>query len=162
MFNLLDTKSFECSSPSELDRKFFGEQSLLSTLSLERLSTSKTSNGTLADESNLASLCLSSHSISSPPVFSTNSLNTQEPDNCRLTIPLLEKSSTPYMRLQKHKKAACFGKSCTGLCACQMPWDVSLINSENYSPKLHIESTALESTQSPKPESNHSLAEVCP
>lgn len=168
MFYLLDTRSFECSSPSELDRKFLGEQSLLSALSLEQLSTSRASNNTLADESEarisiLASLCLSSDPITSPQVFSMNSLNTQETENCRLSVPLQGKSSTPYMLLQKQKKAACFDQSCTDLGASQMSWDVSLIKSESNSPKLYMESSALESTWSPKPESaKHALAEFSP
>lgn len=164
----LDWKSFECSSPSELDRKFFGEQSLLSALSLEQLSTSRTSNDTLADGSDarlsiLASLCLSSDPITSPPAFSTNSLNTQETENGQLTIPLQGKSSTPYIILQKRKQAACFDQSCPDLGASQMSWDVSLIKSENNSPKPCLESSALESTWSPKPESKkYSPAKVSP
>lgn len=167
MFYHLDRKSFECSSPSELDRKFFGEQSLLSALSLEQLSTSRASNDTLADGSDarlsiLASLCLSSDPISSPQVFSVNSLNTQETENCQLTVPLQGKSSTPYIVLQKRKPTACFDQSCPDLGASQMSWDVSLIKSESNSPKPCMESSALEST-SPKPESaKHSPAEVSP
>lgn len=161
-------KSFECSSPSELDRKFLGEQSLLSALSLEQLSTSRVSNETVADGSDarlstLAVLCLSSDPIPSPQAILMNSLNTQETDNCNLAVPLQGKSSTPYILLQKQKKAACFDQSFSDLTSSQMSWDVSLIKSENNSPKPCIESSALESTWSPKPPSTqHSLAELSP
>lgn len=162
----LDMKSFECSSPSELDRKFFGEHSLLSALSLEQLSTSRASNDTLADGSEarlsiLASLCLSSDPLTSPQGLSVNSLSTQDTDNCHLAVPSQGKSSTPYMLLQK-KKVACFDQSCNDLGASQISWDLSLIKSENNSPKPNTEST-LEPTWSPKPESTkHLLAEVSP
>lgn len=149
-------KSFECSSPSELDRKFFGEQSLLSALSLEQLSTSRVSNDTTADGSDTklsgASLCLSSDTISPRPGFSLNSLNAQEADTCYLVVPLQGKSSTPHVILQKPKQAACFDQSYSDLTASQMSWDVSLIKSDGNSPRLNVESCTLEQTWSPKPQ----------
>lgn len=160
-------RSFELSSPSELDRKFWGEQSLLSALSLEQLSISRVSNDTVADGSDsklsvLASLCLSSDPISPSLASTMKNLNTQETDTCHLAVPLQGKSSTPHMLFQRQKKAACFDQSDSDLTASQMSWDVSLIKSEN-SPKPGMESSALESTWSPKPPSTqHSLAEVSP
>lgn len=167
MFYLLDMKSFECSSPSELDRKFLGEQSLLSALLLEQLSTSRASNDTMADGSDtrpsiLASLCLSSDSISPSRAFSVNSLNAQETENCLLAVPLQGKSSTPYMLLKKQKKAACVDQLNSDLTVSHMSWDVSLIKSEN-SPKSCMEFSALEATWSPKPQcTQQSQAEVSP
>lgn len=161
-------KSFECSSPWELDRKFFGEQSLLSALSLEQLSTSRASNNTGADGSEarlsiLASLCLSSDPISPSQAFSMNSLNVQETDNCHLAVPLQGKSSTPHMLLQKQKTTACFDQSYSDLTASQMSWDVSLIKPESNSPKPCMESSTLEQTWSPKQQSTQpSRAEVSP
>ncbi|XP_034440304.1 uncharacterized protein si:ch73-303b9.1 isoform X1 [Hippoglossus hippoglossus] len=165
---ITDMKSFECSSPSELDRKFFGEQSLMSSLSLEQLSTSRASNETVADGSDprlssLAFLCLSSDPISPTVTIAVNNLNTQEKDNCHLAVPLQGKSSTPYVLLQKRQKAALFDQSFSDLAASQMSWDVSLIKSESNSPKPCNESSTLESTWSPKPPSTQpSLAEVSP
>ncbi|XP_044026342.1 uncharacterized protein si:ch73-303b9.1 [Siniperca chuatsi] len=167
-FVIKDMKSFECSSPSELDRKFFGEQSLLSALSLEQLSTSRASNETVADGSDtklsiLASLCLSSDPISPSQAFSMNSLNAQETDNCHLAVPLQGKSSTPHMLLQKQKKAAYFDQSYSDLTASQMSWDVSLIKPESTSPRPCMESCTLEQTWSPKSQpTQHSLVEVSP
>lgn len=158
--------SFECSSPSELDKKFFGEQSLLSALSLEQLSASRLSNDTVADGSDarlsiLASLCLPSDPISPSPVFSLNSLNPQETDSCHLAVPLQGKSSTPQTLLHKQKKATCFDQSYSDLAASQMSWDVSLIKSE--SPKPCMESSTQEPVWSPKLQSTHnSLTEVSP
>ncbi|XP_028431510.1 uncharacterized protein LOC114554106 [Perca flavescens] len=161
-----DMKSFECSSPSELDRKFFGERSLLSALLLHQLSTSRASNDTMADGSDtrvsVASLCMSSEPISPSETFSMNNLSAQETGNCHLAVPLQGKSSTPQVPLQKQKKPACFDHSYSDLTASQMSWDVSLIKSEN-SPKPGMESSALEATWSPKLQSTqHSLAEVSP
>ncbi|KAF1391188.1 hypothetical protein PFLUV_G00039330 [Perca fluviatilis] len=161
-----DMKSFECSSPSELDRKFFGERSLLSALLLHQLSTSRASNDTMANGSDtrlsVASLCLSSEPVSPSETFSMNNLSAQENGNCHLAVPLQGKSSTPQMPLQKQKKPACFDHSYSDLTASQMSWDVSLIKSEN-SPKPGMESSALEATWSPKLQSTqHSLAEVSP
>lgn len=161
-------KSFEFSSPSELDRKFFEEQSLLSALSLEQLSTTRASNDTVADGSDakqsiLASLCLSSDAISPSQAFSMSSLNIQEASNCHLAVPLQGKSSTPFMLLQKQKNAACFDQLYCDLPAFQMSWDVSLIKPESNSPKPNMESSALEQTSSPKPSTTqHSVAEVSP
>lgn len=169
LFYLLDMKSFECSSPSELDRKFFGEHSLLSALSLEQLSTSRTSNDAEADGSDtrlsvLASLCLSSDPISPSQAFPMGSVNSQDTDNCYLAVPLQGKSSTPQILLQKQqKKAACFDQLYSDVAASQMSWDVSLIKPESNSPKPYMESSGLEQTWSPKPPSTqYSLAEVSP
>ncbi|KAK5873053.1 hypothetical protein PBY51_013698 [Eleginops maclovinus] len=150
-------KSFECPSPMELDRKFFGEQSLLSASSLE-LSTSRVSNDTMADGSDprlsiLASLCMSSGSIS--PCQALN--HAQETDNCYLAVPLQGKSSTPHL-----KQAAVFDQSYSDLTASRMSWDVSGIKSENNSPRPGMESSALEATWSPKIQTQHSGAEVSP
>ncbi|KAA8593529.1 hypothetical protein FQN60_009645 [Etheostoma spectabile] len=94
-----DMKSFECSSPSELDRTFWGEQSLLSALLLHQQSTSRVSNDPMTDRSDtrlsMASLCLSSELISPSEAFSMNNSNSQETGNCHLAVPLLGKSSTP-------------------------------------------------------------------
>ncbi|KAK2862592.1 hypothetical protein Q5P01_002125 [Channa striata] len=167
-FVLKDMKSFEFSSPSELDRRFYGEQSLLSALSQEQLSTSRASNDTLADGSNvtlsiLASLCSSSDPITSPQAFSINSLNAQDTDSCQLAVPLQGNSSTPYMHIEKQKSATRFDQSCNDLGASQMSWDLSLIKYESNSPKPCMESNALEAAWSPKPESTkNSLPEVSP
>ncbi len=149
-------RSFEFSTPSELDRKFFEEQSLLSALSLEQLSTSRASNDTVADKSDtrlsiLASLCLSSDCISPSQAFSVSSSNAQETDNY-LAVPLQGNSSTPCICLQKQKKAVCLDQLYT---ASQMSWDVSLIKPESNSPKPRMESSALEQESSPKPQSTH-------
>lgn len=160
--------SFEYFSPSELDRKFFGDQSLPSAMSMEQLSTSRASNDTLADGSDsklsiLAALCAASDPISPSPASSLSGLNAQETDNCHLAVPLQGKSSTPYILLPKQKKAACFDQSYSDFATSQMSWDVSLIKSETSSPKLCMESNALEQVCSPKPQSTkHSQAEVSP
>ncbi|XP_037831442.1 uncharacterized protein si:ch73-303b9.1 [Kryptolebias marmoratus] len=159
-------KSFECSSPSELDKKFFGEQSLLSALSLEQLSISKSSNGTVADRSEnrvsvLASLCLSADTISPCREFSFHSSNMQETDNCNLTVPSQGKFSTPNLLVQKPKTATSFDRSYGDLTASQISWDVSLIKAENNSPRFFMDSSAQEQMWSPKPQ-KHSLAEVSP
>ncbi|KAK2914619.1 hypothetical protein Q8A73_005213 [Channa argus] len=166
-FVVKDMKSFEFSSPSELDRRFYGEQSLLSALSQEQLSTSRASNDTVADGSNatlsiLASLCSSSDPITSPQAFSMNSLNTQDTDNCHLAVLLQGNSSTPYLHTEKQKKAPPFDQSCNDLCASQMSWDVSLIKYESNSPKPCMEFSVPESTWSPKPESTKYPPEVSP
>lgn len=161
-------RSFECSSPSELDRKFFEEQSLLSALSLEQLSTSRVSNDTVADGSDarlsiLASFCLSSDVGSPSQAYSMSGLNAQDTDNCHLVVPLQGMSSTPQVLLQKPKGAAFFDQLNNDLSASQMSWDVSLIKPESNSPKLFVESSAMEQTWSPKPQtSQHSDAEVSP
>lgn len=167
MFYLLDTKSFECSSPSELDKRFYGEQSLLSALSVEQLSTSRVLNDTTADgldtrQSVGASLCLSSDTTSPCSGFSVNTMNTHQADGCYLAVPLLGKSSTPHMLLQKPKQAACFDQSYNDLTASQMSWDVSVIKSESNSPRFYVESCTLEQTWSPKPSQQESLADVSP
>lgn len=166
-FYLLDMKSFEYSSPSELDRRIFEEQSLLSALSLE-LSTSRASNEAEADGSDArlsirASLCLSLDPISPSQAFSMSSFNTQETDNCYLVVPLQGKFSTPQVFLPKQQKAACFDQSYSDLTATQISWDVSLIKPDGNSPKPCMESSTLEQTWSPKLQfSQHSLAEVSP
>ena len=161
-------KSFECPSPSELDRNVFEKPSWLSALSLDKLSTSWESNDTAADGSDarlsiLASLCLSSEPNSPFAANSMGSFNAPETDNCYLSVPLLGKSSTPHVLLQKQKKAACSDQLYTDLSAAQMSWDVSLIKAESNSPKLYMESNAVEQTWSPRPQSTqHSLAEDSP
>lgn len=148
-------KSFECSSPSELDKPVFGQQSMLSALSLDQLSTSKASNETTGDGSetrNLAFFCLSSDAASPSQATSVSKLNIPEKDSCHLAVPLQIKSSTPYMFLPKQKKPACFDQSFGDINQTPMSWDVSLIKSEN-SPKLNVDSSVLESTWSPKPQS---------
>lgn len=159
-------KSFECSSLSELDRKFFGEQSLPSALSLEQLSTSRVSNDTAADGSDCrpsipALLSLSSDPIS-PSLGSSMPTMTTQGTGCHLAVPLQGKSSTPQVLFRRQEKAAGFDRSYGDLTASQMSWDVSLIKSDN-SPKLGLESSALDSTWSPNPHSrHHSLADVSP
>lgn len=158
-FSLVDMSSFDCSSPSELDRKFLGEQSLPSSLSLE-LSTSRPLNETFADgyEAKLsfqASLHMSSEAISGSPAPSQSDLNAQQTNHGHLAIPLQGKSSTPYILPQKQKKAAFFDPSSSDLTAPQMSWDVSLITSESNSPKQYMELSAVELTRSPNPQSAH-------
>lgn len=161
-------KSFEDSSPCELDRKFFEEQSLLSALSLEQLSASRTSNDGEANGSDArlsirASLCLSLDPISPPQAFSISSLNTRETDNYYLAVPLQGRFSTPQVLLQKQKTAACFDQLYSELSVSQMSWDVSLIKPESNSPKPCIESSAVEQPWSPNPQSTqHSHADVSP
>ncbi|XP_033977894.1 uncharacterized protein si:ch73-303b9.1 [Trematomus bernacchii] len=157
-----DMKSFECPSPLELDREFLGEQSGLSALSLD-LPTSRASNDTLADGSDprlsiLASLCLSSDPIS-PSLAPTNA---QESDRCYLAVPLQGKSSTPYELLLKKKQPAVLDQSYSDLTVSRMSWDVSGITSEINSPRPFMESSALEATWSPKPQMQHSGADVSP
>lgn len=157
-------KSFEYSSPSELDRSFFTEQSLLSALSLEQLSTSRASkaNGSDATLSLQASLCLSLDPISPSQALSFI-FNTQEAENCYLTVPLQGKFSTPEVYLQKQKKDACFEQMYSELNPTQMSWDVSLIKPESNSPKPCTESSVQEQMLSPgRQPSQHSLAEVSP
>lgn len=158
--------SFECSSPSELDKKFFGEQSLLSALSLEQLSTSRASNDTAADGSDarlsiLASLCKPSDPLSPSQVSSLNSLNPQETDSHHLVVPLQGMSSTPHILLPK-QKSTCFDQSYSDFAASQISWDVSLIKSE--SPKPYMELSTQEPMWSPKlkQSTQHSPAEVSP
>lgn len=162
---LLDMRSFEYSSPSELDRSFFTEQSLLSALSLEQLSTSRASkaDGSNATLSLQASLCLSLDPTSPSQALSFSIFNTQEVENCYLTVPLQGKFSTPEMYLQKQKKDACFEQMYSELNPTRMSWDVSLIKPESSSPKLCTESSAQEQMWSPSRQcSQHSLAEVSP
>lgn len=164
-FCLLDINSFECSSPSELDKKFFGEHSLLSALSLEQLSTSRASNDTVADGSGarlsiLASLCLAPDPISPSQMSLLNSLNPQDTDCYHLAVPLQGKSSTPHMLLYKKNALPCSDQSYSDLTTAQMSWDVSLIKSE--SPKPAIECSIQEPIWSPKQSSQYSLAEVSP
>lgn len=148
-------KSFEYSSPSELDRRISEDQSLPSALSLEQLSTSRASNEAEADGSDArlsvrASLCLSLDPISPSEAFTTSSFNIQDTDNCYLLVPSQGKFSTPQVFLQKQQKAACFDQSYSDLTATQISWDVSLIKSDGKSPKPCMESSALEQTWSPK------------
>lgn len=161
-------RSFECSSPSELDRKFFEEQSWLSALSVEQLSTSRISNDAVADGSDarlsvLASFCLSSDVSSPSQAYSMSSFNAQDTDNCHLAVPLQGMASTPQVLLQKHKGPTFFDQPNNDLTASQMSWDVSLIRPESNSPKPFMESSVVEQTWSPKPQtSQHSRAEVSP
>lgn len=163
-------KSFEYSSPSELNKTFFGEQSLLSALSLEQLSTSRILNDTEADGSDAKlslsirnSLCLSLDPISPTQAFSTSGLNPQDTDPCYLSVPLQGKFSTPQVPLQKQKKTPCFDQLYSDLTTTQMCWDVSLIKPESNSPKPSMESNALEQLWSPKLQSvQQSRAEMSP
>lgn len=148
-------KSFEYSSPSELNKTFFGEQSLLSALSLDQMSTSRLSNDTEAEGSDAKlslsirnSLCLSLDPISPTQVFSTSGLNPT--DTCYLSAPLQGKFSTPQVPLQKQKNTPCFDQLYSDLTTTQMCWDVSLIKPESNSPKLSMESNTLEQLWSPK------------
>nr|XP_057938232.1 uncharacterized protein si:ch73-303b9.1 [Doryrhamphus excisus] len=147
VYPLKDMSSFECFSPSELDRKFFGEQSLPS---LDQLSIS--ANGSDFKPPILASLCVPSDLASPTQASSLSDLNTQDAENCHLRVPLQGKSSTPYILLQKQKAVARIDQSYNDLTTSQMSWDVSLIKSENNSPKLFMDSSALETVWSPKPQ----------
>ncbi|KAJ0023353.1 hypothetical protein NQD34_003252 [Periophthalmus magnuspinnatus] len=149
-----DLKSFECSSPSELDRKFFEEQSLLSALSLDQLSTSRVSNEYVANSGSntrlsiLASLSTSLEPISPSPVLSVSSINEPDTDVCYLNVPLQGKSSTPQLFLTKQEKTTSCDRSYSDLVGSQISWDVSIIKSE--SPKVTMELSASESAWSPK------------
>lgn len=155
-FIFKDLKSFECSSPSELDKRFFEEQSLLSTFSMDQLSMSRVSNEAVANDgpdtrlSILASLCTSLDSISPSQALSVSGMNSQDTDSCYLAVPLQGKSSTPQMFLQKPMKVACCDQSYSDLVGSQITWDVSLIKSEGSSPKVSMELSASESAWSPK------------
>lgn len=158
---LSDVESFDCSLPSEFDRKFLGDQSLLSALSLEQLSTSKILtetpfNGSDSRMSVLASLCLSADSISPSQGLSFDSINAQETGNRNLTVPLDVKFSTPHNLIQKPKNA-----TCPDLTMSQVSWDVSLIKVDNSSPRFCMESSTQEQTWSPSLQ-KHSIAEVSP
>lgn len=163
-------KSFEYSSPSELNKTFFGEQSLLSALLLEQMSTSRISNDTEADGSDAKlslsirnSLCLSLDPISPTQAFSTSGLNPQDTETCYLSVPLQGKFSTPQVPLQKQKNTPCFDQLYSDLTTTQMCWDVSLIKPESNSPKPGTEANALEQLWSPKLQSvPQSRAEMSP
>lgn len=160
----LDMNSFECLSPSELDKNFLGEQSLLSALSLEQLSPSNYmgADGSDTKVSSPTSLYISSDPSSPSVVFSLNTLNIPETDSCHLPVPFQGKSSTPHMLIQNQKKAEC-DQSYGELTASQMSWDVSLIHSESNNPKVYMDSSALNSEWIPKSKSTQqSLAEVSP
>ncbi|KAJ0068849.1 hypothetical protein NL108_012091 [Boleophthalmus pectinirostris] len=152
-FGYKDLKSFECSSPSELDKRFYEEQSLLSALSLTQLSTSRVSNESVANNGSdmrlsiLASLSTSLEPISPSPVLSVSSINEPDPDGCYLNVPLQGKSSTPQLFLPKQKTTGC-DQSFTDLVGSQICWDVSIIKSE--SPKITMEPSASELAWSPK------------
>lgn len=166
MFYLQGKASFECSSPSELDKKFFGEQSLLSASSVEQPSVRRSSHGPLADGSENrasvpASLCLSTDIISPCPEFLFHCSNVQETDTGHLTVPSQGKSSTPNMAAQKPPNPPSFDRSYSDLTASQISWDVSLIKAETSSPRFFMDSSAQEQTWSPKPQ-QHSVAEVSP
>ncbi|XP_029908069.1 uncharacterized protein LOC115359644 [Myripristis murdjan] len=158
-FVISDMNSFECMSPSELDKNFFGEQSLPSALSLEQLSSSRVSNDLVVEGSEakpcaLPSLCLLSDSMSPSKAFPVSSSTCQESQTPHLTVPLQGNSSTPHELLQKEKLGGSFDQQCyIDLMATQISWDVSLIKPNNNSPKLCMESSSLESTWSPKPQS---------
>ncbi|XP_070405279.1 uncharacterized protein [Nothobranchius furzeri] len=167
-FVFKDLKSFECSSPSELDRKFFGEQGLLSALSLEYLSLSRASNEAVANRSEgrvsiLASLCLSTDLLSPCRGFSFlgSGSNTQEADGCTLTVPMQGKFSTPIVTVPNSKPAGFFDRSNGDLTSLQISWDVSVIKAESNSPRCFVDSSVQQQTWSPKPQ-NQSLAEVSP
>lgn len=163
-------KSFEYSSPSKFDKKFFEEQSLLSALLLEKMSTSRISNDTEADGSDAKlslsiwnSFRLSSDSISPTQAFSTSGLNLQDTNTCYLSVPLQGMFSTPQVPLQNQKKAPCFGQVHGDLTATPICWDVSLIEGESKSSKPSMEVNALEQLWSPKLESvPQQQAEVSP
>lgn len=166
MFYVKGKQSFKCPSPSELDKNYCGEQSLLSALSLEQPSGWKSSNGAVTDRSESrasvpSSLCLSMDIISPCRDFLFHNSNMQEPDNGHLTVPSQGKSSTPNMLVQKPRKTPSFDQSYSDLTASQISWDVSLIKAENSSPRFFVDSSAQEQTWSPKPQP-HSVAEVSP
>lgn len=153
----VDMKSFEFSPPSELNKNIFGEQSLLSALSLEQMSTSRLLNDAEADGSDAKlslsirnSLCLSLDPITPTQAFSMSGLNPQDTDTGFLSVPLLGKFSTPQVPLQNQKKTPCFDQLYSDLTTTQMCWDVSLIKPESNSPKPSVEWNALEQVWSPK------------
>nr|XP_049588554.1 uncharacterized protein si:ch73-303b9.1 [Syngnathus scovelli] len=161
---LKDMSSFDSYSPSELDRKFFGEQSLPSGLSLGQTSRSSVSSDCLIDGSDVKALEQTSLSMLTDPASqsqasSPNDLSSQGSEKCPL--PFQGKSSTPYIFMQKQKNVS-FDQSYSDLTASRMFLDVSMINSTSNSPKLCTESSTLE-LWSPKllPET-HSRSEVSP
>ncbi|KAF7655597.1 hypothetical protein LDENG_00054020 [Lucifuga dentata] len=163
----LDKKSFEFPSPSELDRKFFGEQSLLSALSLEQLSTSRASNDMVSDGSDarlsvLVSLCQSADTLSPLQTFSVNSLSFQESQTSQLAVPLQGKSSTPHPLLQNHKWHDSSDEFYSDVMASQVSWDVSVIKPENNSPKPSMDLSVSESNLSPKPQLTPSSLSTIP
>lgn len=158
MFSFKGMKTSESSSLSELDKKFLGESSLLSALSLE-LCLSKSSNAT-ADKSETGASPCSSMDTFSPSQFLFHNSNVQETDNCHLTVPSKVKFSTP-MFLQKTKPAASCDQSYSDFTASQISWDVSVIKPENHSPNFLMDSRAQEQIPSPKPR-QPSVEEVSP
>ncbi|XP_024238179.1 uncharacterized protein si:ch73-303b9.1 [Oncorhynchus tshawytscha] len=159
--------SFQCPSPSELDKGFLDQSLSASALSLMGQSTSVRPPNRIVVEyygstqSLLASLCQSPNPVSPSQAMNLNSKEaTQTPG---LTIPVESKSSTPaeQVLLQKPKLACPLDLSYIDLTASQVAWEVSLIKPETNSPKPILESSTLETTWSPKFQSAPpSLAEI--
>lgn len=150
-------KSFEIPSPSEFDRKFFGEQSLLSALSVEQLSTSRTSNDEVCDGSDarlsiLASLCPSVDTLS--PLL-TSTMNPMS--FSLLAVSLQGKSSTPHLPLQNRKPCYSFDEFYSDVMASHISWDFSVVTPENNSPKTCMELSALKSVWSPNTQVTQSV-----
>lgn len=152
-FVVKDLESFECSSPSELDKRFYDKESLLAALSLDQLSTSRMSNESVAIDvsdarlSILASLCTSLDPMSPSQALSISNMNDPDVDAAGyLTVPMQGKSSTPQLLVPNQKKPSVCDQSYTDLNGLQISWDVSIIKSE--SPKV---TTNLSAFDSPKP-----------
>lgn len=145
-FIIEELRSFDCSSPSELDRKLLDEQSLLSAFSPESRALSDTAGeGFTSRASDLASLCLSD-TVSPSPLHSSN---IHEPDGSSLTVPVQGHFSTPQILLQKPRTGGGFDHSYSDLTALQVSWDVSLIRAEGCSPRSYTESSTQEQGCSP-------------
>ncbi|CAL8238038.1 unnamed protein product [Boreogadus saida] len=147
-----DTRSFDGSSTSELDRAFFGERNQLSTLSYGHLSGSRMSND-MANASSAGRLhtptSLCQVYVSSPCHDDLNASTRRVPKS--QTPGFFDgKVSTPNQNEmhQKPRVVVSFEQSLVDVSASQLPWDLSLIKTDS-GPHPYVESTTLESTLSP-------------
>lgn len=118
-------RSFECSSVGELDRQFYGEQSLSAA---EQLSISRADGADVKPSVQFASP-LQLDTSSPFRSFSLNVRNLPDADSYHLNVPLQGKSSTPQVLPPVTLKP-----TATGL---DLSWDVSMIKSD--SPRLELE-----------------------
>lgn len=155
-----DPRSFECSSPSELDRAF-DEWNQLPMVSLDQLSISRMSSDPVNRSSDgrlpsLTSLCQVSD-LSSPSHSGLNVNSFVIPVGLHLppVVFLDGKVSTPEGSSQQQKSQhsavlACFEHSLMEVSASQLQWDLSLIKADAGGGQAYMESTTLESTLSPQ------------
>ena len=148
----LDTRSFDGSSPSELDRAFFWERNQPSTLSLDHLSGSGISAEGLRT---LTSPC--QVHVSSPCHDELNALATRGPQS-QTPVFLDGKVSTPNEMHQKPRVVVSFEQSLIDVSASQLPWDLSLIKTDSglhpyveptLGPTLRAATLSLEELASP-------------